>query len=80
MILRLSRFEGAEAQGLALGEIPRVLQPDEPCLVQQCFVGRPLLADPSRRTWSTAAMRWRTMWNLSNTSTAWGARALMTSM
>ena len=43
--LEIESFEGAEAQGLALGEIPRVLQPDEPCLVQQCFVGRPLLAD-----------------------------------
>ena len=43
--LEVEPLECAEAPGLALGEIPRVLQPDEPRLVHQRLVGRPLLAD-----------------------------------
>ena len=43
--LEVEPLECAEAAGLALGEIPRVLQPDEPRLVHQRLVGRPLLTD-----------------------------------
>ena len=43
--LEVEPLKRTQPQGLGRGEVPGVLQPDEPRLVHQRLVGRPLLAD-----------------------------------